>query len=265
MSASPRIYEGDVSLQRVDPATRLPFGPEVILNCDAFAPGSEEAESQQLISKKRGTYGQALAEVTTPGSATLALTFNELDTFMLAVAFRGTGSDVVQTAANFTAEPQAVTALDTWLQITEEVSTVDVPRYQLLADPAVIVTDDTDPTPVALEMGTDYEIDRRWGRIKFLSTGSVDVDDVVLITASYAAFTATKIVGNVAPNALFRVTLNGRDRITGRDILLNVWEANLAPSTDPDMLSSEFIAVELTGSMLVPPGREGPYEVLAQV
>lgn len=263
MAASPRIYEGDVSLQRVDPVTRIPFGPEVILNCDAFAPGAEEAEAQQLLSKKRGTYGQVLAEVTTPGAATLSATFNELDPFLLSVAFRGTGSVITQTTGNFTAEPLVVTALGVWHDITQDVSSVDVRRYQLLADPAPVVTDNADPVNPLTE-GVDFELDRRWGRIRFLTGGSVSVDDTVLITASYAAYSAEKIVGNIAPNALFRVVLNGRDRITGRDILLTAWEANLTPSSDPDMLSSEFISVELSGSLIVPPGREGPYEVIVQ-
>ena len=58
-----------------------------------------------------------------------------------------------------------------------------------------------------------------------------------------------------------RAVWEGENKVDGQEIECEAWEAVLTASKGFDFLASDFNGFELEGTLVVPTGKTGPYEV----
>lgn len=239
-------FEGDVYLGRIDPTTGAFLGYVGPLECDAFEPGREDGNTLDIKSKRREIYGQTIYSETEPGSTNLRMVFKEQPSEILAIAFAANPAALTVTGATVTAEAVKATKLDTWLPFV----------HKNVSD--VIVTKGT-----ALVLGTDYELNTRLGMIRYLSSGSVVVDDIPTVDYSYGSMSGEKFDGETVAEGSFRIYFDGRNRVSKKDFSMEYYEVKIpAPTSIFDLLSSDLVTLELTGNAITPSGKPAPYQVV---
>lgn len=240
-------FEGDVYLGRIDPATGAFLGYVGPLECDAFEPGREDGNTLEIKSKRRDIYGQAIFSETEPGSTNLRMVFKEQPSEILAIAFAANPAALAVTGAAVTDEAMTVTKLDTWLPLLHK-------------NVSAVVVNDATPAVIA---NTNYEVNPRLGMIKFLSTGTVAVDDAVTVDYTYGSLSGEKFDGETVAEASFRVYFDGKNRVSKKDFSMEYYEVKIpAPTSIFDLLSSDLVTLELTGNAITPSGKTAPYQVV---
>jgi len=114
-------------------------------------------------------------------------------------------------------------------------------------------------TTVTTLVTTDYELNPRLGWFKALT--STATSKTLSVSYSYAADIQTKITGGTNTVIKAKLVLDGRNRVTQRDVLVTVFEAMLTPTKEFDFLGNDFESLELSGKLIKPIGRTSSYEV----
>ncbi len=204
-----------------------------------------ELENQR--SKGRDTFGQILASVVNPGDATLAITQTQFDRNMMAAQFLGIDSTFTQAATPV--EDETFVAIDDkWVPLaTRHIS-------------VLTVCDDAVPT-TTYTLGTDYEANLNLGMIKVLADGAIADGATVfcnytpLVKAGYEVSGLTKTL--LQGNLLF----DGKNRVTGKAVQVEIHQAVFAPQGGIDFLSDDWANAELQASLLTPSTQSEPFTV----
>lgn len=202
----------------------------------AINPG--EGEEKQRLSRQRSSYGQVLDSVVIPGIPQVTVDFDEADAQTIAMALMGTTAvldveTVTRTALDFT-----VTALDVWLELGD----------RFINSAGFLLTEDTaGPT---LTAGTDYVVDLTMGLVKFLSTGSVQVDDVVEKSYTTRDVLGQRVTGTKKNQIRTRLLMNGNNLATGKTVVVSIPQCTLRSASEFDPLTGEFVQTSLTGSIV---------------
>jgi hypothetical protein len=178
------------------------------------------------------------------------VTLDDINKDNLALAFMGIVSAYTQAAST----------------ATDETVTSAFDRYVDLAQrnvSAVVVQDSTKVTTYV--DGTDYEVNTRLGMIKALSTGSITDAQALLVSYSYGAIAGNQVQGGAEPLIRGAFRLDGRNFANDSLVIVDVWEATLAPSSEFDFLADDFAPIEMSGSMTTPSGQNEPYVVRTDV
>ena len=250
-----RQYAGDFRMWRkaangmLTPVIPEPTDPQgnqpIEANAAAFS--YEAGDEINVVSKRLDSrYNQPIYTDTLPGTTSLSLTLLEIPTAILARVLYGEGADASVTAGTVTDEAVTVTDLARPVQLAN--------RY-LLTGPDPVVKKGAD----TLVAGTDYIIDRRRGQLTAVAGGDVTKDDALLVSYSYSALSATRILGGATPVESFYITGDLQDRISGERGELEIFDARLTVDGEVDWLSSEPISPVLTGVLIVPSEAPAPY------
>jgi len=110
-------------------------------------------------------------------------------------------------------------------------------------------------------VGTDYTVNARLGLIEVLSGGLISNGQTLKVNYTWAAETGYKITGATQPVVKVRLVLDGKNDYDGAAVRVDVWEANLSPSSEVDFLADEYASLDFEGKMLTPSGKSWPFEV----
>lgn len=115
---------------------------------------------------------------------------------------------------------------------------------------SVVVKDVTDTTTYSAT--TDYVLDARNGTITPLSTGTIDEDDVLHVTYTYAGYTNLEaFTDSVAPERYLR--FEGLNTVTGKAVIVDMMRAQFDPGTNYGLINEELGSIEIAGSILADP------------
>ncbi len=202
----------------------------------AINPG--EGEEKQRISKQNASFGQVLDSVVMPGIPNVTVDFDEGDSETVAMAMLGTLESINLTQQTRTAVDFTVTKLDVWLELGD--------RY-INSNAFAIKENGAGDTYV---QGVDYVVDLQMGLVKFLSTGSVLVDDVVEKTYTTRAVTGRRVNGSKKNQLKVRLMGNLKNLVNGKPVLVNLPVCTLRPAGEWDPLTGEFAQTSLTGTIV---------------
>ena len=241
------IGAGDVMLNPYDPDTGLQTGWVFGGSADKFAlkPNSEIKSKK---AKGRYNYGQTLATIALPGEADISVVFGEVNKSNIALAFMGKLTARNIAAGGTVVDEPIVAKLDKF-----------VPLLQQNLGAAVVVSHTTGSPSYVL--GTDFEVNYRFGWIKALSTGAIAADQALKIDYVSNAIAGSTIRGSVNAQLRCAIKFDGKNFVDGSPADVEVYEAVLTPSEEFDFLADDWGQLTLTGKMTTPLGKSEPYLV----
>jgi len=124
-----------------------------------------------------------------------------------------------------------------------------------------------DGTAVFQDMGlieaaaTDFEVIARTGMIRALSTGNIEAEEVLSIAYDYLDVSGAKVLGAVQPTIKAYLFLDGINKVDGKDVEVEVWEAQLRPTSPVDFLADDFTSLEMEGTPVTPTDKDSPFVI----
>jgi hypothetical protein len=197
-----------------------------------------DAQRIERKSKRRDDFGKTLDAVTIPGTPKLSLEFDEGDAETVGLAMMGEVTTLSLASQTRTAVDFAVTKLDTWLDLGDR-----------FINPAGFAIHENGAGAL-LTNGVDYVLEPIMGLVKFLSSGSVLVDDVVEKTYTTKAVAGKRIQGGRRSSLRLKVSMNGKNLADGLPVLVDVPLADMSSSSDVDVLSGQYAISALEGTII---------------
>lgn len=230
------LFAGDLYLAFKDNATGL-YSARQRLECDALSIATP-SEIKEKISKGRDTYGNAFVSFGVPKPTEFELTLSEITREIFAMQLSAVIETLTVTSGTLT--DVAVTAvLDAWVEI----------GHENLAATGITVKN-VSGTVTYVE-GTDYELNRRLGFLKALSTGAI-VAGAVHVSGAKNAIAGQKLLGARNYNSTFKFELDGINLVTRKDMILRAGQATVSSQDAWDFLSGELTDVPLKGRLEIP-------------
>jgi hypothetical protein len=207
----------------------------------------ENSEKKERVSKQASNYGSALNTVYVKKPAEVNITLDDLDKDTLALVFLGETSEVSVSGSTVTDE--VVTAYKDHIFVTAKRNIS-----------SVVITDSAGTT--TYDVTDDYIIvDADAGLIKIVETGDITDGQSLKVDYTYGAVTSDKVSGGTDSNIIMKVMLVGVNQADQTNVIANVFEAVLSPTSGVDFLSDDFTVLELAGIANVPTGGTSAYEV----
>ncbi|MFB2537800.1 hypothetical protein [Acinetobacter sp. c3-l95] len=199
-----------------------------------------KSKTETLPSTGKNDYGQAIEVETIPEPTEISLKFNTFDKDGLARALMGTAYDLTTSPVTFADEEHIV-------------STGGIKLANKDIDPATLVlTDDRGGTIDK----TTYSVNARLGMVEFNATSKL------LAGAKFKAAGKTKASAGFMINAStlqslpLEMYLDGKDRISGKDGIVDMPHAVLAAEGDIDFMSDKWWESGLKGTLVKDDGKE---------
>lgn len=200
---------------------------------------SKEMETDELMSTGRDDYGESIEIENKPGATEMAVKFNSFDKEGMARALMGE-------AVNLPTEPVTITDAPLTVQIGWiKLSHTDI-------DPATFVLTGA---LAAVVPASTYELNPRIGMIRFNETSELLPDVELTYTAKTKGRAGYKIDANTLASLPMEMYLDGKDRITGKDGILEVPHAVLASDGEINWLSDDWWESGLTGKLVKDEGK----------
>lgn len=235
------IASGDLYIDFYD-TSGVATGFQLVGNCKKFAP-KVETETKENKLNGRDTLGQTADSYTRITSSTISIVFNRYNPEVLSAAFMGSAVDQTAAAGAYTATITGIK--DRWVEVNQ--TGLDT----------CVVKDVTDT--ITYVEGTDYEVNKRLGMIKVLTTELNG--DVLHISGNKLAKTGRKITGATRSMINAALRLDGKNNADGSNVVVSVFKAQLRADTEFDFLSEDFPELTFSGSMTTPTGKSWPFEV----
>jgi len=219
----------------------------------------ENTELKERISKQKASYGQVLDSVSVKQPAELAVTLDDLDKDVIAMAFLGTVSDIDVTGASITDEGHPVASYDGYVRLTK-------------GNVSNVVVKDSATGAITYVLDVDYKVSSaKSGMIQLLKgdgTDDIAENEAYVFGASgieisydYATSTGKKVKGGTNSSIKVALMMDGENFADQSQVEVDVWEAVLAPQTGVDFLADDFATLELNGTLNTPSGFDSAYEV----
>lgn len=218
------------------------FGP---INTTTLKITAQEPDKVERISYLRASYGQALDSYSAPKPTEIEFAFDDIDPDLLSWALLGTPANYTQTAQSNTAGTFTARH-DKWVSLP----------YNTISD--FLVTGKTE--------GVDFEIASEPGLVKVLSTGTIANGSAVNYTLDAAARTGKTIIAGT--DTVLQLQIKGvcdNLFVDGEQWDLDVWQANVSPNISLDFISRDPISLSFKGTLIVPSGQTGPYQLRRHV
>ena len=245
MDAQAILGAGSVQLNLYNPATHAYLGWGDQLGADRFEI-TPDSEVKEKMSKKRESYGQAIASVPLAKPTKIVIIISAADKAALAMQFQGTLSTYSQAAGSIAGNVTA--QLDKWVALA---------KRQVVGAGFSL----TGATAGLLEEGEDFVVDFASGEVKFLSSGSVEQGEVVTVVGTALAVSGTRIRGGTQVQVRAQARFVGANLVDDSRMRVEVWEASLRSTQGFDFLADDFNGIQLEGTLVVPTGKTEPYVV----
>lgn len=197
------------------------------------------SEPKEKKSKGRSTYGQAFVTIPVPQPTEFAITFAEVDHRVFAAQLSGLIVPIDVEASVLT-NVEIVAALDEWIELGVE----------NIAEAGFSVTNAAGD--VTYVEGEDYEVNRRLGMLRPLSTGDIVDASTLKVSGAGLATTGTRIVGATRYRTVMQVKLDGVNLANNQDVVLKAPQAVVASDSAYDFLQSEISEAQLKGKLEIP-------------
>jgi len=212
-----------------------------------------DSERIEQLGTGRDNFGQVIASVTFPKPMSLSFTLDQVDADMFAMAFFGTNSAFSQ-ASGTVSEAQEITSIpDKW---------VPLGKY-MVSD--VVVKDEATGL-VTYVAGTHYELNPRLGLIKAIkgAAGGIADNAKLDVTYTHAQITGSQMAAMTKTNIRCRLVLDGQNYADGRNFILDIYQARLAPSGDFQFQAGsdkKFMEAQFEATMETPSGGTEPFKL----
>jgi hypothetical protein len=211
----------------------------------AVSPG--KATTLERSSYMRDTYGQVLDSVVIPGSATLDIETDDASAEALQYMLLGAMSALSTAAGTVSSgSPESVTGhLNYWVKLANRnVSNV------VVKDSANAIT---------YSASTDYVLDAVAGMIKPLAGGTITDGATLHVSYSYGALSGSQIIAATQTEVRCQFRLDGKNLANQKKVELLCYQAVLTPSGTLDFAGKKFATFALSGSLVTPDGKSGPF------
>jgi hypothetical protein len=230
---------GAVQLNVYDPATQAYLGWGDQLGADKFEL-TPDSEVKEKTSKKRESYGQAIASVPLAKPTKIAITISAANREALAMQFQGVLAAYSQSSGSVAG---TVTAkLDKWVALIKR-NLVEAGLTFTGATSGLLVKD------------TDYQVNFATGEVKFLSTGAADANEVITVVGTANAVSGTRIRGGTQVQVRAQARFVGVNLVDSGPMRAEVYEASLRSTQGFDFLADDFNGIQLEGTVVIPAGK----------
>lgn len=236
---------GSVQLNMYDAVAQAYAGWGDQLGADKFEI-TPDSDVKEKTSKKRESYGQAIASVPLAKPTKIVIVISAADKSAMALQFQGVLASYSQGAGSIGGT--VVAKLDKWVPLL---------KRQVVESGFSLTTAGS----VALVKGTDYEVNYATGEVKFLSSGAVDQNDVITVAGTALAVSGTRIRGGTQVQVRAQARFVGVNLVDGSPMTCEVWEASLRSTQGFDFLADDFNGIQLEGTLVVPAGKTEPFVV----
>jgi len=186
-----------------------------------------DANTKTRESRMIDNYGAALDSVNAPAASTLTVGVDDFDAQIAGMSFRGDVTKVTTAIQTDVKVDVAFPASDVWFPIVKG-------AYKVTD---VEVTATGSGGQVYVE-GTDYKLDAAGGMI-LKPTGSA-IADTASVTFSAPARSVQRITAGTQQVLLIAVFGRMRNLANGKDIIVDIPQASVYPTTAVDMLKDDF-------------------------
>lgn len=114
---------------------------------------------------------------------------------------------------------------------------------------------------IVMASGTDFDVHYRLGMLSPLVGGAIITGDVLMVDYTHNAVSGSRIKGATQPTIKARLVLDGQNYVDGKDNLVEIYEAQLKPTSSVDWLADDFSALTLEGTLVTPSGYDHPFKV----
>ncbi|MDO4897057.1 MAG: hypothetical protein Q3971_06815 [Moraxella sp.] len=199
-----------------------------------------ETEKEELKSTGRDDYGQAIEVETVPQPIELSLKFNTFDKRALARMLMGEAVDIG--GAPQTIDETAVKASKTgWIKLAH--SDIDPDNFTL-----------KNKSKQTIEK-TKYELNPRLGMVRLLDATGINDGDNLHYEGKTKGRAGFAIDANTLQNIVLELYLDGKDRISGKDGILEVAHAVLSSDGDINWFDDNWWESGLTGTAVKDEGK----------
>lgn len=149
-----------------------------------------------------------------------------------------------------------VETVETGSVVAEEHAVDAIGDIAFLKHSDVSVTTVTDSESVALEEGTDYKIDKQYGRIEILKAGLTGIE----VGYTYGEATVMKpMTDNVD---FYELRIDGMNTVGQKDKqIVTAYRVKLNPSDAYDLINDDFAEMQIEGTALFDEARNAAYEI----
>lgn len=206
------------------------------------------SELKEQTSKGRASYGQIIETVAIQKPADFNMTLRELNRDTLRLAFMGSASVIN----------------DALVTVADEVVTAKLGAFVPMANKnlsatGIVVTNSAGNTTYV--MGTDYDINYAFGMIRALSGGAITDAQSLKVDYTANAAAGSRIQGAVTPSVRAKLLFDGVNLVDNLPARVTVHEVLLTPQGAVDLMSDDWVEVQLSGRMKTPTGQTAPFFV----
>jgi len=250
MSERGLILAGDVRLGFFNDAGAFLGYQQDPINVSEFTLTPGEGEQRDRVSRMRETFGQALDSVTLPAPWTMTMTTDSIVREVLKGMFLGQDVDIAVSSGSVT-EEEVVARTGKWVPLAN----VNLDE----GTPPTVTGPGGSPSHAA---STDYVIDYRNGMIRAIEGGAITDGDTIEVGYSYGARDGFRVNGAKSESITTALLMDGkslRQADSGKVIRLIIEQVALRPAGGTDLKSDEWLAPQLTGTLITPTGKSQPF------
>lgn len=201
---------------------------------------SSKSKTDTLKSTGKYDYGQAIETETTNEPSEVSYKFNTFDKPNMGRVLMGEAFDLAATPITFTDEEH-----------TAGVGGIKLANKDI--DPATLVL--TTQTGETIDPAT-YSLNARLGMIEFNATSTLAVGETFKATGKTKGSKGYIIAANKLQSLPLELYLDGKDRITGKDGILDMPHAVFASDGDIDFMSDKWWEAGMKGTLVKDEGKE---------
>ncbi len=199
----------------------------------------KDSDSEELKSTGRNDWGEAIEVESKAGATDISIKFNTFNKKTLAKVLMGEDVDL-------SAEPQTFTDVaikvgTDWLPIGYD--DIDMENFALADDKGSAIAKET------------YEVNPRLGMIRFKEASKLKAGSTIKATGKTKGSKGYQIEANTLASIPLEMKLDGRDRITGKNGVLDMPHAVLSADGDINWLDDKWWEAGLSGKLVKDEGK----------
>lgn len=236
------IFEGDVKIRN----RNQPDGGIYDVGNTTSLTTATSTENKERISKRKGTYGQALDSLVTQKPTEIGLKLDTFDKNSLAMALMGDAAVI---------NDKAETVTDTVITIGKKGQGYKLPHENI--DPATIKVKNKTDQNVAAE---HIKFNANVGLIEIAEDAdNVTNGDEIKVSYKTRAAGGFKIAAGTLSRLDLEIWVDGKNRITGEAGVLHIPHAVLAAEGDIDWFGDDFAEAAFKGTAVLAAGETSTY------
>ncbi len=200
---------------------------------------SKESDSDELPSTAKEDYGESIEVETIPKGTKIKIKSNTYNKYAMARALMGEAVDLKTTQEDFNGSLKL--SVGGWLKLAKK----DIDEEQLAL---------TDDSGTEIDKAT-YEVNSTIGMIRFKELGAMQDGDTINYTGKTKGSAGYQIEANTLQSIPMELYLDGADRITGKDGILEMPHAVFASDGDLNWFSDDWWETGFTGSLVKDEGK----------